>query len=174
MKKDKKSQLFWNISVSPSGSPVYYIFVHASWHKGPFVIELLMGQFPDGKTNRVHASPAFLPPSPSNVPATRKMHFFLFINQVLLGHIWVLAFVPFPSSPFPVFLTLPRANSITLFSTWPSSRHCWELFTHPSSACPHLPPPSQHSGYFPVTVLFLMVHIHFHLPRDPELLRTVA
>ena len=76
MKKDKKSQLFWNISVSPSGSPVYYIFAHASWYKGPFVIELLMGQFPDGKRNRVHASPASLPPSPSNVPATRKMHFF--------------------------------------------------------------------------------------------------
>ena len=70
MKKDKKSQLFWNISVSPSGSPVYYIFVHASWHKGPFVIELLMGQFPDGKTNRVHASPAFLLSPSGSYPST--------------------------------------------------------------------------------------------------------
>lgn len=147
MKKDKKSQSFWSISVSPSGSPVCYVFAHASWYRGPFVIELLMGQLPDGKTNRVHESPASLPPSPSNVPATRKMHFFFFINQVLLGHIWVLAFVPFPWSPFPVFLTLPRANSITLSSSWPSSRHCLEI-VHPLLLC--LPPSSSPIPTLPV------------------------
>lgn len=122
MKRDKKSHLFWTIPVSPSGSPICYVSGPASQYKGPFIIGLLMGQFPDGKTNRVHESPVCFPlPQHVSQPQEGTL-IFLFFNQGLLGHIQVSTLL-FPQPFFCSFKSIKTQLNhpffqVTFFKTW--------------------------------------------------------
>lgn len=93
----------------------------------------------------------------------------LFFNQGLLGYIQVWACVV--SSALYHLLTLPKPSGERPASSRPGLEF---VSTQSGSTYPFLPPLSQHFGYFPVTVLFLMTHLHTHQPRDPKLLRAVT
>lgn len=104
-----------------------------------------------------------------------RLSYFYFFNQGLHGHIQVWALCCF-LSPFTILLTLPRLSSTTISSGRPASS--WPdlefISTDSCSTHPLFPPLSQPFGYFPITVLFLMTHVHTHQPRVPKILRAVT
>ena len=173
MKRDKKSQLFWNMPASPSGSPIHYVFGHASWYKGPFVIGLFMGQFLMEKQIGFMSPPSLFPhPHPVFQPQGRHTFFYSLIKVCLaISRSWLVLF------PQPFYCTSNSTkNQLNLhFFQVAFLKTLVGNCQHPLLLCP---PPS--SSSVPTLCvrsyhsLFLMIHIHTHLPMDPKLLRTVT
>lgn len=114
--------------------------------------------------------PCLSSPIPSCVPATRKT--LLYCYSLIKACLGISRCGPCAvSSALYHLLTLPKPSCERPASSTPGLEF---VSTQSCSTHPLLPPLSQHFGYFPSTVLFLMTHIHTHQPRDPKLLRAVT